>query len=613
MRVYIAGATGALGRHLVPLLVARGHEVVGTTRTAAKADALRALGARPAVVDALDADAVGRAVAEAEPEVLVHQLTALSGEIDMRHIDRAFAATNRLRTEGLDHLLAAGRAAGARRAVVQSFTGWPFARTGGPVKTEADPLDPHPPAALRRTLEAIRYLEATTTGIDWGEGLVLRYGGFYGPGTGISVGEEGNMAAAVRARRFPVVGAGDGVWSLVHIEDAAAATADAVERGARRDLPGRRRRAGAGARVAARPRERHRRAPAAAGAALAGPGAGRRGGDRDDDREPRRLERQGQARAGLAPRLPQLAPGVRRGAPRGVTGGDLYEELRPRAFAVAYRMLGSASEAEDVVQEALLRLHRALAGGERIDSPPAWVAAVVTRLSIDELRSARARRESYVGEWLPEPLVAGEDEPAAQAELADSLSLAFLVVLESLSPEQRAAFLLREVFDYPYDQIAAIVGTSEANARQLTARARRHVEERRPRYEPSQEVRDELARRFLAAAREGDLAGLEELLAEDVVLHGDGGGKVPALARAIHGRERVARTLVAWVTAGRRIGGLSLRPEVVNGQPGAVVVDGEGRPMAVWSLDVADGRIRAVRSVVNPDKLRHLSPRSAPR
>ena len=296
-----------------------------------------------------------------------------------------------------------------------------------------------------------------------------------------------------------------------------------------------------------------------------------------------------------------------------MTGGDLYEGLRPRAFAVAYRMLGSPSDAEDVVQEALLRLHRALAGGERIDSPPAWVAAVVTRLSIDELRSARARRESYVGEWLPEPLVAGEDEPAAQAELADSLSLAFLVVLERLSPEQRAAFLLREVFDYPYDQIAAIVGTSEANARQLTARARRHVEERRPRYEPSQEVRDELARRFMAAAREGDLAGLEELLAEDVELHGDGGGKVPALTRAIRGRERVARTLVAWVKAGRRLGGLSLLPEVVNGQPGAVVIDAEGRPMAVWSLDVADGRIRAVRSVANPDKLRHISPRSAPR
>jgi nucleoside-diphosphate-sugar epimerase len=232
MRIYIAGATGALGRHLVPLLVARGHEVVGTTRTPAKAGALRALGARPAVVDALDAEAVGRSVAEAEPEVLVHQLTALSGDIDMRHIDRAFAQTNRLRTEGLDHLLAAGRAAGARRAVVQSFTGWPFARTGGPVKTEDAPLDPRPPAALRTTLAAIRHLEAATTAIDWGEGLVLRYGGFYGPGTGISLDEDGSMAAAVRARRFPIVGAGDGVWSLVHIEDAASATADAVERGA---------------------------------------------------------------------------------------------------------------------------------------------------------------------------------------------------------------------------------------------------------------------------------------------------------------------------------------------------------------------------------------------
>jgi RNA polymerase sigma-70 factor (ECF subfamily) len=285
----------------------------------------------------------------------------------------------------------------------------------------------------------------------------------------------------------------------------------------------------------------------------------------------------------------------------------LYEELRPRAFAVAYRMLGSASEAEDVVQEALLRLHRALGRGERIESPAAWTAAVVTRLSIDELRSARARRERYVGEWLPEPLVGDEGEdPSAQAELSDSLSLAFLVMLESLSPEQRAAFLLREVFDYPYDEIAAIVRTSEANARQLAARARRHVGERRVRFDASREARGELADRFLAAARDGDLAGLEALLAEDVALHGDGGGKVPALARAIHGRERVARTLTAWVRAGRRIAGLDLRRAHVNGQPGLVVADGEGRPVAVWALDVAEGRIQAIRSVANPDKLRHL-------
>src|SRR5262245_41999673 len=237
-------------------------------------------------------------------------------------------------------------------------------------------------------------------------------------------------------------------------------------------------------------------------------------------------------------------------------------------------MLGSASEAEDVVQEALLRLHRALERGERIESPAAWTAAVVTRLSIDELRSARARRESYVGEWLPEPLVDEEAaDPAARAQLSDSLSLAFLVMLESLSPEQRAAFLLREVFDYPYAEIAGVVGTSEANARQLAARARRHVEERRPRFEASREARAELADRFLTAARDGDLAGLEALLAEDVALHGDGGGKVPALARAIHGRARVARTLLAWIRAGRHLAGLTLRRADVNGQPGLIVVD----------------------------------------
>ena len=206
-----------------------------------------------------------------------------------------------------------------------------------------------------------------------------------------------------------------------------------------------------------------------------------------------------------------------------------FDELRPSAFAIAYRMLGSVSEAEDVVQEGFLRLHRAREGGERIESPRAYLSTVVSRLSLDHLRSARVRRETYVGEWLPEPLVASaDDDPARKAEMADSLSLAFLVLLESLSPEQRAAFLLREVFDEPYDRIAEIVGTSEQNARQLATRARRHVEERRPRFEASREQREELATRFFAAAEEGDLEGLEELLAHDVVLHGDGGGKAPA-------------------------------------------------------------------------------------
>ncbi len=287
----------------------------------------------------------------------------------------------------------------------------------------------------------------------------------------------------------------------------------------------------------------------------------------------------------------------------------LFQELRPAAFAIAYRMLGSVSEAEDVVQEAFLRLHRALAEGERLASPRAYLSTVVTRLCIDQLRSARVRRERYVGEWLPEPLLAGEEaDPARQAELADSLSLAFLVLLESLSPEQRAAFLLREVFDYPYEQIARIVGKSEDNARQLVARARRLVEERRPRFEASRERREALARRFFAAAVDGELGALEELLAHDVVLHGDGGGKAPALAHPVHGRAKVARTLLAWVRSAARFGGVALRSAEVNGQPGALVLDREGRLINVLALDVADGQIQAIRSIVNPDKLRHLGP-----
>ena len=286
-----------------------------------------------------------------------------------------------------------------------------------------------------------------------------------------------------------------------------------------------------------------------------------------------------------------------------------FDELRRPAFAIAYRMLGSVSEAEDVVQEGFLRLFRAREGGERIESPRAYLSTVVSRLSLDQLRSARVRRETYVGEWLPEPLVASaDDDPARGLEMADSLSLAFLVLLESLTPEQRAAFLLHEVFDEPYDRIAKILDTSEPNARQLVTRARRHVEERRPRFDASREQREQLATRFFAAAEDGDLEGLEELLAHDVVLRADGGGKVPALKRAIHGRPKVARTLIAGLRRGARIGGFTLRREEVNGQPGAMYVDRDGRLAGVIILDVADGQIQAVSSIVNPDKLRHLGP-----
>jgi nucleoside-diphosphate-sugar epimerase len=230
MRVFVAGATGAMGKQLVPRLVEAGHQVIGMTRTESKQEALWDLGAEPIVADALDPDQVAEAVARTQPEVIVHQLTAISG-FDTRHFDREFALTNRLRTEGTDHLLSAGRAVGVRRFIAQSYAAWPYARTGGPVKSEEDPLDPTPPREMRESLAAIRYLEEAVVGADWTEGIVLRYGAFYGPGTSMSPG--GDSFEIVRKRKFPVVGDGRGIWSFVHIADAADATVAAVERGER--------------------------------------------------------------------------------------------------------------------------------------------------------------------------------------------------------------------------------------------------------------------------------------------------------------------------------------------------------------------------------------------
>jgi RNA polymerase sigma-70 factor (TIGR02957 family) len=287
----------------------------------------------------------------------------------------------------------------------------------------------------------------------------------------------------------------------------------------------------------------------------------------------------------------------------------LLDELRPLAFAIAYRMLGSVSEAEDVVQEVLLRIDQALQAGEQIASPRAYVATVTTRLAINELRSARVRRESYVGEWLPEPIITdGDDDPARHAETADSLSVAMLVLLESLSPEQRAVLLLHDVFDYEYREIASIVGKSEVNVRQLATRARRHVKQGRPRFQTTREQRDELAQRFFAAVEHGDLAGLEALLANDVELAADGGGKVPALAQSLHGRTRVARTLVRGLRQITRFPGVSLRPIEVNGGPGALFLDGHEKLIGVVALDIAGGEITGISSIVNPEKLGHLGP-----
>jgi RNA polymerase sigma-70 factor, ECF subfamily len=288
--------------------------------------------------------------------------------------------------------------------------------------------------------------------------------------------------------------------------------------------------------------------------------------------------------------------------------GHAYRELRPLLFSIAYRMVGSVGEAEDLVQEAFLRFHRAAAGGAEIESPKAYLSAVTTRLAIDHLRSARARRERYVGAWLPEPLLTGSEADAAtHAETADTLSLAFLVLLERLSPVQRAVFLLHEVFGYGYAEIAGLVGKSEDNCRQIAARARRHIEAGRPRFETSRRQREELARRFFAAVEQGDTEGLVGLLAADAVMYGDGGGKAPALTSPVHGARRVARFLLGLARRGEAVG-MSVRPAEINGQPGLLAYDPQGRLVSLLALDIADGRVRTVHSIVNPDKLRHLGP-----
>jgi RNA polymerase sigma-70 factor, ECF subfamily len=289
------------------------------------------------------------------------------------------------------------------------------------------------------------------------------------------------------------------------------------------------------------------------------------------------------------------------------SANEVYEELRPLLFSIAYRMVGSVGEAEDIVQEAFLRYHRAATKGEEVENPKAWLSAATTRLAIDYLRSARAQREEYVGEWLPEPLLTDPDADTAQhAETADSLSLAFLVLLESLSPVERAVFLLHDVFGYGYDQVSDVVGKSEDNTRQLAVRARRHVDERRPRFEASREERERLADRFFDAVEEGDTEGLVGLLAHDVVIYGDGGGKAPSWRR-IYGRDNVSRLLLGLSKQLRKVD-VTVRRTEINGQPGALFLDREGRLISIFSLDVADGVVQMIRGIVNPEKLGHLGP-----
>ena len=282
-----------------------------------------------------------------------------------------------------------------------------------------------------------------------------------------------------------------------------------------------------------------------------------------------------------------------------------FEELRPLLFSIAYRLLGSVSEAEDAVQETWLR-YQAVSTAPR--STKAYLSAVVTRISIDVLRSARVRREEYVGEWFPEPLLADPyQDPERAAELADSVSMAALLLLERLSPLERAVFVLREVFGFGVPEVAAAVGRSEAASRQLAVRARRHMDAGRPRFDADRRERDELADRFFDAFTDGDVDGLRQLLAADAQMVGDGGGKAPQWARGIIGGDNVARVLAAMSDPFHLVGVVFERHDV-NGQPGAVFRDREGKVLTTWAIDVLDGQIQAIRSVLNPDKLAHLGP-----
>ena len=288
---------------------------------------------------------------------------------------------------------------------------------------------------------------------------------------------------------------------------------------------------------------------------------------------------------------------------------EAYLDLRPLLFSIAYRMLGSISEAEDVVQEAFVRYQRAIGDETVIESPKAYLSAVVTRLAIDHLKSARVRRETYVGEWLSEPLVTdeGANDPATLAERTDTLSMSFLVLLERLTPVERAIFLLHDVFDYDFEEVGRIVRRSPATCRQHAVRARRFISENRPRFDADHAERDELLRRFFAAAEGGDVDGLIEVLAEDAIVYGDGGGKVPQWYAPIVGAADVAKLFAVMGRQMRRLGATFER-HLVNGQPGIIFRGPHGGVMSVMSFEVVDGRVKTIRSVVNPDKLGHLGP-----
>lgn len=336
---------------------------------------------------------------------------------------------------------------------------------------------------------------------------------------------------------------------------------------------------------------------------MVSPAAGRGNGGGDHDRGARILQCHGKARIRQEATLSLVAAELQ--GDFVVTQAEEFEQLRPLLFSIAYRILGSVSEAEDAVQETWLRWE---ATPTQPTSTKAFLSAVVTRISIDVLRSARVRREEYIGQWLPEPLLTDPyEDPARSAELAESVSMAAMVLLERLSPLERAVFVLREVFGFGFPEVASAVERSEAAVRQLAVRARRHMDAGRPRFEADRQERDDLASRFFNALRDGNAEGLQELFAADVQLVGDGGGKAPAGSRGMIGAGKVAQALASTFPWFVRIG-VELEPHEVNGQPGAILRDRDNKVFNTMTLDIVGGRIQTIRSVVNPDKLGHVGP-----
>ena len=582
--ITITGATGVIGRRAVRELLAAGHRVTGITRSARGTRLLEGLGARAIEADVFDQAALTSKLAGTD--AVINLLTHIPSA-DRMAAPGAWNENDRLRREASAVIARAAHAAGAVRLVQESLA-FLYADGGEAWLDEQAPV-----AGSAATLTALT-AEANAIEQFPGETVILRFGLFIGPDSDLTHSD----VEAARAGISPSLGRRDAYRATVWLDDAATAVAAALVAPAG-DLQRRRRRPadprpdGRGARrrrrsrrpaAGARPRSARSRADGALTAGVQPAAA--------------RGERLGAARAR---RRRRMGPG-RGTATGGVTADQHFARARPRLLRLAYSELGDLGEAEDVVQEAWLRLERT--GAETIDDLDAWLTTVVGRLALDTLRSARVRRESYVGPWLPEPVVsAGDADPADRVTLDESVSYALLALLEQLSPAERTAFVLHDVFDVPFGEVADVVGRTPEAVRQLASRARRHVARQRPRFDASRDEHDRAVRAFAHAVAEGDLDGLVSVLDPDVVWTSDGGGRAIAARKPVRGAERVAR---AWVALGRKAIARSATPVELNGCFGLRPPAATGRSLI--SFAVGAGRITRIDVVRNPDKLQRISP-----